>query len=116
VQLTPQGSGLDPDRQGTDRCTRRIASQHLSCRYRPRCSAGSPTRTRGRGQRDPAQGPHRCLGRRLRGRARPRAQGLREFRLLLGPRWQSLGAAGTGLPQSIAYCRSPLGHSSLTRH
>jgi catechol 2,3-dioxygenase-like lactoylglutathione lyase family enzyme len=94
---------LDPDRQGTDRCARRIASQHLSRRNRPRGGAESPARTWGRGQCDPTQGPHRCLGRRFRSRPRPRAQGLRELRRLLGPGWQSLGAAGTGLPKSVTY-------------
>jgi hypothetical protein len=73
----------------------------------PRGGAESPARARDRGQSDPAQGPHRCLGRRLCSWARPSAQGLRELRRPLGPGWQSLGAAGAGLPQSVTNCRSP---------
>ena len=34
-------------------------------------------------------------------RARPRAQGLRHLRRLLGPGWQQLGVAGTRLPQCV---------------
>jgi hypothetical protein len=40
--------------------------------------------------------PLRYVGRRFRTRARPRARGLCQLGRLLGPRWQQLGATGTG--------------------
>jgi len=52
--------------------------------------AAPPHRTRGRGQRDEAQGPPRCLGRTVRTWARSRAQGLRELRQVLGSRREQL--------------------------
>jgi hypothetical protein len=55
--------------------------------------------------RDPGQDAYRCVGRRFRTRARPRARGLCQVRLLLRPRWQQLGATGTGLPECVTYCR-----------
>ena len=87
---------LDPDREGTHRRGRRITSQRLSRRHRPRGRAELPARTWGQRRGDPAQDAHWCLGRRFRTGARSRARRLRELRRLLGPRWQQLGANKNG--------------------